>query len=208
MCGRYSLIDLARLAAKFPRFDFEEFSENRLPRYNVAPAQDVLGVRNDGRDRVEVMRWGIDGRINIRAESIAARRNPVPRRCIEFADGFYEWRAKQPVYYTLRSGEPFAFAGLWQPDGDALVHCDIITCPPNALVAPVHNRMPVILEEAAIDLWLAPEPLPPEVAASILRPYDPSMMVARDVSRRVNNANYDAPDVLDQDDARQTMLDF
>jgi putative SOS response-associated peptidase YedK len=208
MCGRYSLINAARLAAKFPRFSFEEFSENRLPRYNVAPTQDVLGVRNDGRDRVEVMRWGIDGRINIRAESIAARHNPIGRRCIEFADGFYEWRGKQPVYYTLRSGEPFAFAGLWQPGEDARAHCDIITCPPNALVAPVHNRMPVILPQGAIDLWLSPEALPPDIAGSMLQPYDADAMIARDVSRRVNNANYDAPDVLGPDDSRQTMLDL
>ncbi len=77
-------------------------------------------MRNDGRDTVETLRWGVRGRINIRAESIIARRSPVRRRCIEFADGFYEWKDRRPYYYTLRSGEPFAFAGLWEPlDGTA-----------------------------------------------------------------------------------------
>ncbi len=208
MCGRYSLIDVARLAAKFPRFHFEEFSENRLAHYNIAPTQDVLGVRNDGRDRVEVMRWGIHGRINVRAESIGARHGPVRRRCIEFADGFYEWHNTQPVYNTLQKGEPFAFAGLWEPGADATSECAIVTCPPNALVAPVHNRMPVILDPASIDLWLSPEGLPPEVARAVLQPYDPAAMVSREVSRRVNNAKYDEADVLDADDVRQTTLGF
>lgn len=207
MCGRYSLINVARLSAKFPRFQFEEFSENRLPRYNVAPTQDVLGVRNDGRDRVEVMQWGIDGRINIRAESVASRHAPVRRRCIEFADGFYEWRGRQPVYYTLRSGEPFAFAGLWEP-GAIANRCAIVTCPPNDLVAAVHNRMPVILDPASLDLWLSPDALPPEVAGAVLRPYPATEMLARNVSQRVNDARYDAADVLTVDPVQQQTLDL
>jgi putative SOS response-associated peptidase YedK len=195
MCGRYTLTKLQALPGAFPQFRFPEFSETRLPRYNIAPSQDVLGVRNDGGDRVEEMRWGVRGRINIRAESIAARRAPVHRRCIEFADGFYEWREGRPYYYTLRSGKPFAFAGLWEP-GDELPCCDVVTCRPNELVAPVHDRMPVILRGENVNLWLDPEPLPPEVAGSILQPLDAALMQMREVSRRVNNANYDSADVL------------
>ncbi|HZY96952.1 MAG TPA: SOS response-associated peptidase [Candidatus Cybelea sp.] len=199
MCGRFTLIKPGALRAAFPRLKFPEFSETGLPRYNIAPTQDVLGVRNDGRDTVEALRWGVRGRINIRAESVLARRNPIRRRCIEFADGFYEWRDRRPFYYTLRSGEPFALAGTWEPfDGSAV--CDVVTCDPNALVAPVHDRMPVMLTGSQVDLWLDPEPLPPEVAASILRPFDAGLMAAREVSRRVNNANYDAPDVLETSD--------
>ena len=74
MCGRFTLAKPQALPAAFPQFRFAEFSETRLPRYNIAPAQEVLGVRNDGRDRIEPLRWGVHGRINIRAESIAARR--------------------------------------------------------------------------------------------------------------------------------------
>jgi putative SOS response-associated peptidase YedK len=154
-----------------------------------------LGVRNDGRQIAEPMRWGIRGRINIRAESIEARRGPTRRRCVEFADGFYEWSNRRPFYYVLKSGEPFTFAGLWEPENGS-ASCDVVTCEPNALVAPVHDRMPVILTGPGIERWLDPEPLPAEVAASILRPLDASLMQVREVSTRVNNANYDAPDVL------------
>jgi putative SOS response-associated peptidase YedK len=195
MCGRFTLTKPTALAGAFPQFRFPEFSEIRLPRYNIAPAQGVLGVRNDGRDRVEEFRWGIRGRINIRAESILARRHPIRRRCIEFADGFYEWRNRRPFYYTLTSGEPFAFAGLWEPNNGS-ASCDVATCEPNALVAPVHDRMPVILTGSSVDLWLDPESLPPEIAATLLRPFDSGLMCVREVSARVNNANYDAADVL------------
>ena len=159
MCGRFTLTNPAALVAAFPRFRFPEFSETRLPRYNVAPTQGVLGVRNDGRDLVEEMRWGIRGRVNIRAESILARQAPVRRRCIEFADGFYEWSNRRPFYYTLKSGEPFAFAGLWETESESAA-CDVVTCEPNALVAEVHNRMPVILIGDGVELWLDPQPLP------------------------------------------------
>ena len=133
MCGRFTLTNPGALERTFGQFRFDEFRETRLPRFNVAPTQDVLGVRNDGRNAVEELRWGIRGRINVRAESIAARRYPVRRRCIEFADGFYEWRDRRPFYFTLFSGEPFAFAGLWEP-GNGLPACDVATCEPNALV--------------------------------------------------------------------------
>ena len=195
MCGRFTLTKPTALAAAFPRFRFAEFSQTRIPRFNIAPTQEVLGVRNDGRELVEALHWGIRGRVNIRAESIAARRAPIQRRCIEFADGFYEWSNRRPYYFTLESGGPFAFAGLWEPQNGSAA-CDIATCAPNELVAPIHDRMPVILTGSAVDLWLDPEPLPSEVAASLLRPLDAARMRVREVSMRVNNANYDAPDVL------------
>ena len=201
MCGRFSLTKPQQLRTAFPQFRYPEFSETRLPRYNIAPAQRVLGVRNDGRNVAEEMSWGVRGRINIRAESIAAWRSPLRRRCIEFADGFYEWRARRPYYYTLRSGEPFAFAGLWD-DAGGMPACDIVTCVPNELVAPVHNRMPVMLTRENLALWLDPQPLPPEVTAAVLRPFAASLMEVREVSTRVNNANYDAADVLAAADPR------
>ena len=201
MCGRFTLTKPAALALAFPRIRFPEFSETRLPRYNIAPSQPVVGLRNDGRNVAEVLHWGIRGRINVRGESIAARRDPIRRRCIEFADGFFEWSNRRPFYYTLRSGAPFAFAGLWEPD-DGSAACDIVTCEPNALVAPIHHRMPVILIDGAVDAWLDPEPLPPEAAGAILRPLDASLMEMHEVSTRVNNANYDAADALAPPDPR------
>jgi putative SOS response-associated peptidase YedK len=200
MCGRYTLTKPGALKRAFPHVRFPEFSETKIralaPRYNIAPSQEVLGVRNDGNNAAELMRWGVRARINIRAESIVARRNPVARRCIEFADGFYEWRNRRPYYYALKSGEPFALAGLWEP-ANGNVSCDVVTCEPNALVAPVHDRMPVMLADSAIEIWLDPEPLPTEVAASILQPFDADLLQVREVSPRVNNANYDAADVLE-----------
>ncbi len=201
MCGRFTLTKPGALEAAFPRFRFPEFSEIRLPRYNIAPTQAVLGVRNDGRDLVEELSWGIRGRINIRSESILARRAPIRRRCIEFSDGFFEWRNRRPYYYTLRSGEPFAFAGLWEPNNGKAA-CDVATCAPNALVARVHGRMPVILLGSNVDLWIDPDPLLPEIAASVLRPLDPALMEVREVSARVNRADYDAADVLSTADPR------
>lgn len=201
MCGRFTLTKPEALATAFPRFRFPEFSETRLPRYNIAPAQAVVAVRNDGRGVAEAMRWGVRGRINIRSESIAARRAPIRRRCIEFADGFYEWANRRPYYFTLHSGEPFAFAGLWESEDNGL-SCDVVTCEPNAMIAAVHDRMPVILTAEAIDLWLDPDPLAPEVAAAVLRPLDARLMQVREVSARVNDANYDAADVLSAPEPR------
>ena len=201
MCGRFTLTRPEALSHAFPRFRFPEFSQTKLPRFNIAPTQLVLAVRNDGRDTAEEMRWGIRGRINIRAESVTARRGPIGWRCIEFADGFYEWSNRRPFYYTLKSGEPFVLAGLWEPSNGA-PSCDVITCPPNSLVAPVHDRMPVILSGFDVELWLDPEPLPVEVAASILKPFEAERMHVREVSKRVNNAAYDASDVLDGGEPR------
>ncbi|MBV9718733.1 MAG: SOS response-associated peptidase [Candidatus Eremiobacteraeota bacterium] len=201
MCGRFTLTKPGALGAAFPRFRFPEFSETRLPRYNIAPTQVVVGLRDEGRGVAELLQWGIRGRINIRSESLVARRGPIRRRCVEFADGFYEWSNGRPFYFTLKSGEPFAFAGLWeQSNGSA--SCDVATCEPNALVAGVHNRMPVILVGSSVDVWLDPDPLPPGIAAALLRPLDPNVMSIREVSTRVNNANYDAADVLSTADPR------
>jgi putative SOS response-associated peptidase YedK len=223
MCGRYSLIAPERIVNAYPRFHpaAEEFSQTRLPRYNVAPTQPVLGVRNDGRDRIEPFRWGLVPSwsqapsaplINARAETLAVKpafRDALrKRRCVLFADGFYEWRARRPVHYTLADGAPFVFAGLWEPGGDAPPSCTIVTCAANALVREVHERMPVILSADAFDLWLAADELPAEVASSVLVPYDPAKMRARDASRRLNDAGYDAADVLIDDDPVQQSLGF
>jgi putative SOS response-associated peptidase YedK len=202
VCGRFTLTNPLGIRSAYPRFRFEEFSEYRLPRFNIAPTQGVLGVVNDGKEQIAPLRWGIDGRINARAETVAS--HAVPFRCIVFADGFYEWRGRKPVYYTRRDDRVFAFAGVWQPG--AAPECSIVTCPPNELVAPVHDRMPVILANDTLDRWLAPEDLSPQEARSLLVPYDAAAMQSRCVSMRLNNANYDAPDVLIDNDPIQEPL--
>jgi putative SOS response-associated peptidase YedK len=209
MCGRYSLIAVEKIASAFPRFRSGVLSRTRpVPRFNVAPSQEVLGVRNDGDEEIDVLRWGLRGRINVRGETLAASRWPVARRCVLFADGFYEWRAGTPVYYTLRSGEPFALAGIWERDGQAAPMCAIATCEPNELVGAVHDRMPAILASGALEMWLAPEPLPAPAAAALLQPFDAAAMQGCDVSRRVNDARYDAPDILTARDPVQQGFSF
>ncbi len=202
MCGRFTLTDPERIRARYPLYRFEEFSEYRLPRFNVAPAQGVLGVVNDGTDRVELLNWGIEGRINARAETVAAR--PVAFRCIIFSDGFYEWRGRKPFYYTLKDGRVFAFAGIWRPG--KIRDCAIITCPANALVAQVHDRMPVILADDTLERWLAPHDMSPTDARALLVPYDSTAMQSRTASMRLNDARYDSVDVLDDNDPVQESL--
>jgi len=204
MCGRFTLIGPMRISSAYPRYHFEEFSEYRLPRFNVAPSQAVLGVINDGRNSVQPLHWGIGGRINARAESITAR--PVAFRCVIFADGFYEWRGSKPVYYTMKDDRLFAMAGVWEPVRDGEPPCAIVTCPPNALVARVHDRMPAILHDGDLEQWLAPHDLAPGEARRLLQPYDQADMTARDASMRLNDARYDRPDVLVDDDPVQGSL--
>jgi putative SOS response-associated peptidase YedK len=204
MCGRFTLTDPLRIRSAYPRYRFEEFSEYRLPRFNIAPTQSVLGVLDDGSERVAPLHWGIDGRINARAETVTQR--DLPFRCIIFADGFYEWRGRKPVYYTMKDDRVFAFAGIFEPVTNGLPKCSIITVPPNELVARVHDRMPAILANSELDAWLALRDLGPEQARAFLKPYDAQAMRARDVSMRLNDARYDAPDVLIDNDPVQESL--
>jgi putative SOS response-associated peptidase YedK len=143
-----------------------------------------------------------------RAESIAEKpafknafRNG--RRCLVLADGYYEWattgEGKAPVRFFLQSGEPFAFAGLWERwygerDGP-LTSATIITCPANDLSARVHDRMPVILRRGEYDAWLEPGARL-ERATSFLVPFPDAEMRAYAVSRRVNSPANDTPDVI------------
>ncbi len=195
MCGRFTVTNPARLRERFSRFRFPEFSELRIPRFNVAPTQLVPGVRDLAGEMVELLRWGGGRlRINVRSERIAARRGPLRRRCIVFADGFYEWRAGQPYYCTLAEHAPFAFAGLW---ADEPLQCAILTCPANATLADIHDRMPVIFrDDERIALWLAPEPLPPDVLPALVQPLPADALHVRAVSRRVNDVRNDDASVL------------
>jgi putative SOS response-associated peptidase YedK len=219
MCGRYTLVDPARLAGSYPQYRFEEFSESRLrtPRYNVAPTQPVLGVQNDGA-RVVEMRWGLGsgasatGQINARSETVATkptfREAFRKRRCIVFADGFYEWKNRKPMRFSMKDDEPFAFAGIWETAGGDGSTCAILTCAPNELVAGTHDRMPVILPQSSLEPWLSDDLDVAEILQSFLRPYDAALMKAVPASSRLNSARYDAPDVLIDDDPVQGDFGF
>ena len=217
MCGRYTLrrIDLIRGgfdASLLP--SFEEFTER--PRFNIAPSQAIPVVRLDssGKRVLGTVRWGLipswtKGKpkhepINARAETLATsgmfRQAFERRRCLVPADGFYEWRkldakTKQPMFVHRRDDGVFAFAGLWErwkpdPEAEPVDTCTIITTTPNELMAPIHDRMPVILDPADYARWLDRE-TPAADVAGLLRPCPPDEMEARPVSTRVNSPRND-----------------
>jgi len=146
--------------------------------------------------------------INARSETAARKpafRKPFrERRCLILADGFYEWKRegsrKQPFYIKLKSETPFAFAGLWdrwQPnDGQPLETCTILTTAPNAVLQPIHDRMPVILPSDAYTVWLDPAMRDVDPVQALLTPYPAEKMMAYPVSTRVNSPANDLPECV------------
>ena len=123
-------------------------------------------------------------------------------RCLIVADGFYEWRAeetgKKPVWITRPSHEPFAFAGLWaaasRQDGSSIHSCAIVTCEPGEVVSPIHDRMPVILDQDREAAWLDPAASPEELQ-DLLVPTDE--LVVTEVSDAVNDVRQDGPALIE-----------
>ncbi|HEU5098236.1 MAG TPA: SOS response-associated peptidase [Roseiflexaceae bacterium] len=206
MCGRYSLVPTENIAA---RFDVQQEQLALSPRYNVAPGQSLPVVVRNSPNRLVEMQWGLIpswskepraqfSTINARAETVAkspAFRGPFKsRRCLVPASGFYEWQrtsdGKQPFCIRLKDDELFAFAGLYDvwhdPEGNELYSYTIITTAPNELVAPIHNRMPVILHRDDEDAWLDKKTEPAHLM-SLLAAYPASEMQAYPVSRALNS---------------------
>ena len=220
MCGRYSLaIDYATINDRFSFRGGVEMPDHLRPRYNIAPTQEVLTVVNaEQGNEPRTMKWGLipfwakdpsigNRMINARAETVAEKpsfRNAFQRRrCLVVADGFYEWckegKYKVPMRIILKTGEPFGFAGLWEtwksPEDELLHSCTIITTAPNAVLEPIHNRMPVILSREAEAVWLDAGTYP-SLLRELLVPYPAEAMDAYEVSTLVNAPNNDIPDVL------------
>jgi putative SOS response-associated peptidase YedK len=217
MCGRFTItLDPADFQQEF---DLGKMPGEWKPRYNVAPTQDVPVVKDIQTREVEMMHWGlipfwakekdIGARmINARSETLsekpAFRQAFKQRRCLILADGFFEWQRKDPktpkvpMYFQLKNGKPFAFAGLWESWHETpkkeLHSCTIITCEPNELVAQIHNRMPVILDKANCWRWL--EDLETQKLQGLLTPYPAEMMQTHAVGRLVNNPGEDNPEVI------------
>ena len=217
MCGRYSLITEIEELAK--RFGFEAGGLPRQARFNIAPTQEVLTVtptvtRDGSANHAQSMKWGLipswakdpsmgNRMINARAETIGER--PMfrqafqRRRCLVLADGFYEWmkvdKSRVPIRVILKSGEPFAFAGLldtWKSSEAVMVHsCTIITTTPNAVMEPIHNRMPVILPREAENLWLNTDQAKASALNALLVPYSAADMEVYEVSGLVNSQSND-----------------
>lgn len=219
MCGRYTLTDPDPRLLRF-RFGLLESAEiDQEPRFNVAPTDPVLAIRlnPDGEREPGVLRWGLIPHhadpetfdrllINARAETVAEapsfRDAFLTHRCLIVADGFYEWRAeetgKKPVWITRPDHEPFAFAGLWaaarRSDGSDVHSCAIVTCEPGEVVAPIHDRMPVILDRDGEAAWIDPEVTPEELLA-LLAPTDELDMT--EVSDAVNDVRQDGPALIE-----------
>ena len=218
MCGRFTLI--SSVADLQLRFGFAMESADVRPRYNIAPTQQVLAVTNDGERRGEMMRWGLVpswakdlkiGNRMINAVSETASSKPAfrsgfrRRRCLVLADGFFEWRkegkARVPMYFTQKSGEPMAFAGLWEnwksPEDEWIRSCTILTTAANSFIEPVHNRMPVILSAETEPLWLDPLTETPDNLEPLLVPAPPEWLDVREVSPVVNNARSEGPTCIE-----------
>jgi putative SOS response-associated peptidase YedK len=220
MCGRFTLTgDIQTVAQAFHAT--VPSSLQATPRYNVAPTQNIVAVVNDGGRYLEMLRWGLipswakdesigSRMINARAETLAEKpsfkRLLHNRRCLIIADGFYEWaqqpgtKSKTPMYITLKDHEPFAFASLWDswrtPNGQQMRTCTVITTEPNELMAPIHNRMPALLLSDALNSWLDPSVQDAQELLHLLRPYPTELMIARPVSRLVNNPKYDSAELI------------
>lgn len=222
MCGRYYQVTDPRTIAE--RFGTAGGLPNLPLNYNAAPTQDLPVVRHDPETRarsLDRLRWGLvphwakelsvgSKLINARAEGIEAkpsfRQAFRRRRCLVPVDGFYEWQRtgsrKQPYAIALRNGGPMALAGLWEnwrsPDGEWVRTFAIITTRANDLVAGIHNRMPVVLDEAGWPAWLGERPAGTEELLGLLRPYPSAGMICWPVSDRVNNARVNEPGLFDR----------
>jgi len=220
MCGRFvQAQDPATYAEYFGAAPVENL-ETAAPSYNVAPTDRVYAVADHGSERHLVrMRWGLvpfwakdigigSRHINARAESIATkaafRDSFAGKRCLIPADGFFEWqkrtKGKLPHYLLRTDGNPLALAGLWASwrdpgSGERLLSCTIITTEPNDLVAPIHDRMPVVLPEGAWDRWLDREFGEVEALQALLVP-SAEPMTAHPVSTLVNSVRNNLPECI------------
>jgi putative SOS response-associated peptidase YedK len=222
MCGRFTItLKPAEYQELLDLGDFGNLTEGLIPRYNVAPTQPVAVSRDFANHQVEWMRWGlIPGwakdmsigvrMINARCETLlekpSFRETFLKRHCLILADGFYEWQkfpgklASIPHYFYLQPKQPFFFAGLWDqwhsPSGENILSCTIITGEPNALVSPVHERMPIILDHSNAWEWLNPAATPASLQA-FFQPYPAEAMAEHAVSSLVNQAGLELPNLID-----------
>lgn len=206
MCGRFAFYSPAEAAAALFGVDGAPEVE---PRYNIAPTQYIAAVRKPAESPAELvmLRWGLvpfwakdpaigNRMINARAETVAEkpsfRAAYRKRRCLVLADGFYEWHrdgdTKTPYFFSQQSGEPFAFAGLWETWTDrqrdeTVQSATIITAAANPFMEQVHHRMPVIIRPDNASGWLAGDD---DALTNAIE--DPPALRAWPVSRTVNNA--------------------
>ncbi|MCW3098279.1 MAG: hypothetical protein JWL77_3897 [Chthonomonadaceae bacterium] len=218
MCGRYTMHHSPQQLVM--RFGITNARATPTERYNIAPTQSVpVVVEGEGARFLDMMQWGLipswarepgigNKMINARAETLteksAFKVALSRRRCLIPTDGFYEWKTegdkRQPMHIRRKDGELFAFAGLWeewmQPDGTPLRTCTIITTSPNAVMQPIHDRMPAILLPEEEDTWLHVALNKPAEVTGLLHPYPADLLEAYPVDRRVNIPTIEDPALL------------
>ncbi len=208
MCGRFSdRFTWKELHGLYRAFIYPNAPESTwTPKYNIAPTTQIPTVRFiDGNRRVDLMRWGLVpswskevgkfSTFNARAEGVMGKPSyrgawKAGHRCIIPASSFFEWRKsdKQPFAIGLGNGGPINFAGLWdtaQIDGGNLLSCAIITTEANEIMAPIHDRMPVIIGDENLPQWLGEEDTSEEQVAALLQPFWAGRMKVWPVSREV-----------------------
>lgn len=229
MCGRYALIQTNELPERFDisEDEFQEVAASLQPRYNVAPEQIMPVVtRSEDANRLELMQWGFMppwareprdvfkyNTFNARSEGIFDkalwRRAVRDRRCLVPASGFYEWRqtalGKQPYYIHAKESDLMSFAGVyryWQVElGTEIGTYSILTTDADSALAPIHHRMPVILDKSAEGQWLNPEATP-ESLQRLFTPYRSSLLDVYPVSKEVNTARIDADTLVEPIDSK------
>jgi putative SOS response-associated peptidase YedK len=219
MCGRFTQQRPASELAEI--FAAEPLADELGPRYNVAPTDEAfVVVQREERRAITAYRWGLiphwadsakiaSRTFNARAETIAAapafRDSLRRKRCLVPVDSFYEWRregsVRQPFSIARSDGRPLALAGLWSgwrdPSTDTVRRTfTIVTTTPNETMASIHDRMPVVLDDAAWDLWLDPAPADPGELLALLEPGEGPELELRAVSLLVNNVRNDGPELV------------
>lgn len=226
MCGRYRLHSAPGVLADWSETRLVPLP-NVPPRWNIAPTQQSLVIRRHpetGERHLDPLRWGLVPHwakdtsgaarlINARSETVATtpscRDAFRKRRCLVPADGFYEWRAvagasrKQPYAIARPSGEPMAFAGLWEgwrdpASGEVLRTFTILTTDANRYLAPLHHRMPVILSRDAWRPWLGDDAATPEDLLALLRPSPEDALIAWPIAPRVGNVREDDAGLIER----------
>ncbi len=217
VCGRFAIGEIRDLV---PRFSIDSpIADMPRPRYNIAPTQDAPIVIDHRHRQLLMMRFGLipfwskDARIGVRlinARVETAKEKPVfrscleDRRCLVPTTGFYEWgpsaRGREPYFVRLKSEKLFAMAGLYDhwmdPRGDLVHSFTILTTSANDLMAPIHDRMPVILNIEDEKEWAAPVPLGDGELERIGKPFPSERMELYRVSREVNDLSKDSDELI------------
>src|ERR1700691_3677111 len=220
MCARYVITSPADAVRAL--FEYDE-RPNFPPRYNVAPTQPIPVVRLvDGKRSFALVRWGFlpawvkDPKmfsllVNARGESVldklSSRNAMRRRRCLVPTDGFYEWRTvrpgapKRPHFVRPKSGGPVAFAGLWEtwigPSGEEIDTAAIVTTQANRTLAAVHDRMPVVIEPQAFNLWLDCANVDATTAATLVAPAAEDLFECYEISPAVNRVANDSAQLIE-----------